>query len=254
MVADAPVYPTGSRPIRGAVRSDLVSKPRAFPQHRFRPPPGATELVLVRHGESQPAVEGQPFSLVDGHGDPALSPEGLQQAAKVCARLAGEQIDAIYVSKLRRTHETADALAGALELTPIVDPDLHEVFLGDWEGGVFRTRVADGDPIAARMVTDERWDVIPNAEPADDFAARVRRAVTRIAAAHPDQRVAVFAHGGTIGQILAQATGSRPFALGGSDNASVSHLVVAGDRWVLRRFNDTTHLDAGLSVAATPPT
>jgi probable phosphoglycerate mutase len=104
------------------------------------------------------------------------------------------------------------------------------------------------------MIEEERWDVIPNAEPAEAFAARVRRAVTRIAEAHPDQRVAAFAHGGTIGQILAQATGSRPFALGGSDNASISHLVVVGDRWVLRRFNDTTHLDGGLTVEAAPPT
>jgi len=104
------------------------------------------------------------------------------------------------------------------------------------------------------MITEERWDVIPNAEPADAFAARVRRAIARIAAAHPDQRVAAFAHGGTIGQILAQATGSRPFALGGADNASISHLVVMGDQWILRRFNDTSHLDAGLSVAAAPLT
>jgi probable phosphoglycerate mutase len=104
------------------------------------------------------------------------------------------------------------------------------------------------------MITEERWDVIPNAEPADAFAERARRAVSRITAAHPDQRVAVFAHGGIIGQILAQATGSRPFALGGSDNAAISHLVVSGDQWTLRRFNDTTHLDRGLSVAAAPPT
>jgi len=210
--------------------------------------------VLVRHGESQPAVEDQPFDLVDGHGDPALSPEGREQAVKVCARLAGEGVDAIYVSKLRRTTQTAAALADALGLTPVVDPDLHEVFLGDWEGGAFRKRVAEGDPIAGRMITEERWDVIPNAEPADAFAQRVRRAISRITAAHPDQRVAVFAHGGTIGQVLAQATGSRPFALGGSDNASISHLVVAGERWILRRFNDTTHLDAGLTVEASPPT
>ena len=162
----------------------------------------------------------------------------------MCARLAGEGVDAVYVSKLRRTAETAAALAEALALTPVVDPDLHEVFLGDWEGGAFRRKVAEADPIAVRMITEERWDVIPNAEPADAFAARARRAIERIAAAHPDQRVAVFAHGGIIGQILAQATGSRPFALSGSDNASISHLVVAGDRWVLRRFNDTTHLDS----------
>lgn len=231
-----------------------MSDPRSYRQHRFAPPPGATELVLVRHGESQPAVEGQPFDLVDGHGDPSLSPEGQEQAVKVCARLAGEGVDAVYVSKLRRTAETAAALAEALALTPVVDPDLHEVFLGDWEGGAFRRKVAEADPVAVRMITEERWDVIPNAEPADAFSARARRAIERIAAAHPDQRVAVFAHGGVIGQIFAQATGSRPFAFSGADNASISHLVVAGDRWVLRRFNDTTHLDSGLSVEAAPPT
>ena len=105
-----------------------------------------------------------------------------------------------------------------------------------------------------RRIVPTSWDVIPNAEPADEFAARARRAVERIAAAHPDQRVAVFAHGGIIGQILATATGSRAFALGGSDNAAISHLVVVGPRWILRRFNDTSHLEQELTAAAEPPT
>ena len=64
----------------------------------------------------------------------------------------------------------------------------------------------------------------------------------------------MFAHGGIIGQILSTATGSRAFALGGSDNAAISHLVVIGDRWVLRRFNDTTHLETELTTEAEPPT
>ena len=208
----------------------------------------------MRHGESEPAVEGRAFPLVDGHGDPALSPEGREQAARVCARLAGDAIDAIYVSKLRRTSETAAGLAEALGITPVTDPDLHEVYLGDWEGGPFRQKIADGDPIALRMVSEERWDVIPNAEPADAFAARCRRAVGRIAGAHAGQRVAAFAHGGIIGQILSQATGARPFALGAADNASISHLVVIGDRWIVRRFNDTNHLDHGFTSEATPLT
>ena len=61
----------------------------------------------------------------------------------MCARLAGEGVDAIYVSKLRRTTETAQALADALDLAMVVDPDLHEVGLGDWEGGLFRQKVAE---------------------------------------------------------------------------------------------------------------
>ncbi len=231
-----------------------MTEPRTYRQHRFTAPPGATELILVRHGESQPAVDGQPFELVDGHGDPALSPEGHEQAARVCARLGTERIDAIYVTTLRRTSQTAADLAELLGLDPIVEPDLREVHLGEWEGGQFRRRMAEMDPIAVRMVEEERWDVIPGAEPAADFAARVRGAVERIAAAHPDQRVAVFAHGGTIGEILAQATGSRPWAFASADNASISHLVVTPQRWVLRRFNDTSHLESALTTAAEPPT
>ncbi len=234
------------------LRSPAVTAPRSYRQHRFVAPPGATELLLVRHGESEAAVEGETFALVDGHGDPALSPEGREQARRVCRRLSGESIDAIYVSTLRRTSQTAADLARSLGLTPVVEPDLREVHLGDWEGGTFRQRVAEGDPIAARMLSEERWDVIPNAEPADAFAARAWLAVERIAAAHPGQRVAVFAHGGIIGQILAIASGCRPFALGGADNASISHLVVAGETWVVRRFNDTTHLDPRLTVEPAP--
>ena len=215
-VADPPGLPHDAAFDPGAptLRCAAVSEPRTFRQHRFTPPPGATELILVRHGESAPAVVGQSFDLVDGHGDPELSPEGREQAIKVCARLAGEGVDAIYVSKLRRTTETAQALADALDLAMVVDPDLHEVGLGDWEGGLFRQKVAEADPIAVRMINEERWDVIPNAEPADEFAARARRAVERIAAAHPDQRVAVFAHGGIIGQILVDGHRLAPVRAG----------------------------------------
>jgi 2,3-bisphosphoglycerate-dependent phosphoglycerate mutase len=39
------------------------------------------------------------------------------------------------------------------------------------------------------------------------------------------------------------ASGSRPFAFTGADNASISRLVVASDRWIVRGFNDTAHLD-----------
>jgi 2,3-bisphosphoglycerate-dependent phosphoglycerate mutase len=217
--------------------------PRAFRQLRFTPPPGATEILLVRHGESEPAVDGRPFALIDGQGDPALSPEGRLQALRVCARLAAQKIDALYVTTLRRTVETASALSGALGLPSTVEPDLREVFVGEWEGGLLRRMMTEMGPIARRVTEEQRWDAIPGAEPADAFARRLRAAVERIAAAHPDERVAVFTHGGVIGELLHQATGSEPFVFTGADNASISHLVVTSERWVLRSFNDTAHLD-----------
>jgi probable phosphoglycerate mutase len=220
-----------------------MSPPAAFRQLRFEAPPGATEILLVRHGESEPAVDGQLFTLVDGQGDPALSPVGRAQAERVCARLSSQKIDAIYVTTLRRTVETATGLARALDLPTTVEPDLREVFVGEWEGGLLRRMMVEMGPIARRVTEEQRWDVIPGAEPADVFSRRVRGAVERIAAAHADERVVVFTHGGTIGELLHQATGSQPFAFTGSDNTSISHLVITPQRWVLRSFNDTAHLD-----------
>jgi probable phosphoglycerate mutase len=221
-------------------------------QIRFERPPGATGVLLVRHGESAAAVEGQSFDLVDGHGDPPLHPDGRMQAERVGERLAEENIAALYVTTLRRTAETAAPLAARLGLTPTVEADLREVHLGEWEGGEFRVRVREGHPLAVRMMEEERWDVIPGAEPKATFEGRVRRGLLTVAAAHPDQLVAVFTHGGVIGAALSMATGARPFAFSGADNASISHLVITSDRWVLRRFNDTCHLGAGLSASARP--
>jgi probable phosphoglycerate mutase len=217
-------------------------QPAEYRQPRFRPPAGATELVLIRHGESAPARVDRPFPLVDGHGDPELAPDGRHQAECVARRLATTRIDAIYVTTLRRTAETAAPLAARLGLTPRVSADLREVYLGEWEGGLFRQRVAQGHPIAQRMRAEQRWDVIPGAESAELFAERVRRGVESIAACHADSRVALFTHGGVIGQILAECTDSRPFAFIGADNGSISTVVIAERDWLVRGYNDINHL------------
>lgn len=225
-----------------------------YRQHRFTPPDGATEMLIIRHGESQPANPDAPFPLVDGQGDPELSPDGGDQAAFLANRLGDAGIEAIYVTNLRRTAQTAAPLARHLGLEPQVERDLREVHLGEWEGGLFRRHVAERHPVAVRMLEEERWDVIPGAEPAAALTTRVRGAIERLAAANPDRRIAVVVHGGIIAEIFAQAASSRPFAFQGADNASVSHLVVTGGRWVVRCFNDTTHLSQGFTTAAKPLT
>jgi 2,3-bisphosphoglycerate-dependent phosphoglycerate mutase len=201
-------------------------------------------LFLVRHGASADAIDGEDFELVEGQGDPPLSDIGRQQAELVAERLAGQKFDALYVTTLRRTVETAAPLIRLTGLKPRVEPDLREVFLGEWEGGLFRQKVADADPVAVRMLTEERWDVVAGAESAAAFTNRIRGALERIAAAHPDARVVVFSHGAAIGEALAQATGSRPFAFLMSDNTAIARLVLTPDRWILRGFNDTAHLSS----------
>ena len=196
----------------------------------------------MRHGASADAIEGEDFELIEGQGDPPLSAIGQEQAALVAERLSRLTFDALYVTTLRRTVETAAPFVRLSGLTPQVEPDLREVFMGEWEGGQFRQKVADADPVAVRMLTEERWDVVPGAEASTDFSRRIRAAIERIAAAHPDARVVAYSHGAAIGEALAQATGSRPFAFLMSDNTAIARLVLTPERWILRGFNDTAHL------------
>jgi len=218
--------------------------PETYHQRQFALPPGATEVILVRHGASAPAVPGEPFPLLDGHGDPPLASEGVSQAEAVAVRLAREDLRAIFVTPLQRTHASAAPLSTRTGLPPAVVPDLVEVSLGEWEGGEFRIRMAEGDPIAIQAVAEERWEVIPGAETMEALAQRVRVGIQAVVAlAGPDTRVAAIVHGGVIGEICRQATGSRPFAFVHADNGSLTRLIVLPDGgWLLRSFNDTAHL------------
>ncbi len=220
-----------------------MTSPRSFSQRPYVGPPGSTELLLVRHGASADSLEGETFELVEGQGDPPLSEAGRHQAEQVALRLAQEPFDALYVSTLQRTAQTAAPLVARSGMTPVVEADLREVFLGEWEGGLLRLKAADDDPLFQKVMAEQRWDVIPGAEPSEAFGGRLRRAVDRIVAAHPGGRVVVFSHGAAIGEILAQATGSTPFAFVGPDNASISKLVVAPEHWIVRGYNDTAHLE-----------
>jgi probable phosphoglycerate mutase len=216
-----------------------------FPQRAFSVPPDAVEIILVRHGASAAAIPGEPFELLEGQGDPPLAPEGEAQAWAVATRLGSEPLAGLFVSPLRRTGETAAPLVEATGLEPVVVPDLREVHLGEWEGGELRIRAADGDPLLARVLHDERWDVIPGAETAEGFAARVNAALDAIAQrVGPGGLAAAFVHGGVIGEAARQATASRPFAFIHADNGSLTRLVRFADgRSLLRSFNDIAHLE-----------
>ena len=211
-------------------------------QHRFSPPPGATDILLIRHGETQAAKRGESFPMIDGQGDPSLRPEGEAQAEAVATRLRAESIDAIYVTTMRRTHQTAAPLAAALGRVPMVEPDLREVFLGDWDGGEYRFRAAANDPAFVRALDTGEWGEIPGAESTAALHDRVSRGLRRIAATHPDQLVAVVVHGGVVGAALAVASGAAPFAFNGAANGSISRIVIHEERMIIRGFNDVAHL------------
>jgi 2,3-bisphosphoglycerate-dependent phosphoglycerate mutase len=217
-----------------------------YPQRPFAVPPDGRELIVIRHGASATHTPGMPFDLVDGHSDPPLSPAGHEQAQAVAERLRGEPLQALFVTPLQRTAQTAAPLAAAVGLEPQVVADLREVNLGEWEGGEYRVRVANRDPVAMRALMEGRWDVIPGAESNESLAERVGRGLETIfAAIEPGGTGAAVLHGGVIGEVCRQVTRSAPFAFIHADNGSISRVVAfpSGHR-LLRSFNDIAHLPA----------
>lgn len=217
---------------------------QSYPQRAFAVPADATELIIIRHGASAALEQGKPFPLVGGHGDPPLASEGHAQAEAVAGRLRDEPLRTLFVTPLQRTAQTAAPLAAATGLEPVVLEDLREVHLGEWEGGEYRIRMADRDPLAMRALMEERWDVIPGAEPMDRVEDRVRAGLeAMLTAIGPGGTGAAVLHGGVIGELCRQVTSSRPFAFIHADNASISRVVAfASGHRLLRSFNDTAHL------------
>ena len=159
-----------------------------YRQSGFPAIPGAVDIMLISHGESQQYTPGVPFPWRAGMAIPRSHRAATSRPNCSPDRLASAPIDAIYVTSLCRTAQTAAPLAERLGLTPVVEPDLREVHLGEWEGGEYRQRVAEHDPLVMEAFARERWDVIPGAESPAGVSARVRGAIGRIARAHREQR------------------------------------------------------------------
>jgi len=210
-------------------------------QRALTAPPGAHEVLLVRHGACDPPPPG---GLIDGRSDPSLNERGRGEAAAAAELLRREPIAAAFATPLRRTGETAAAILANHEVEAVVLPDLVEVYLGEWEGHGIHDRGSRGDPELTRVLTEQRWDLIPGAEAAEVFSTRVRRGIEQVADAAGDGTVALaVTHSAVIAEFCRQVTGSEPFAFLHNSNGSLTRLFRMPDkRWVLVAFNETAHL------------
>jgi probable phosphoglycerate mutase len=210
---------------------------RAFPQYPVGARGFPTEVILVRHARSADVVPGAPESF-----DPPLHPEGVAQAEALARRLHPKTIDAVYASDLLRTQQTAAPVLDGRQLDLAIRPDLREVFLGDWEGGVFRQKAADGGPEWQRFLDTGRWDVIPGAESDAALRSRMVRAVDAIAADHEGQSVLVISHGGAINAFLAEILAVPRTQFTAVENTGVTIVRYGHGRRMLLTVNDTHHL------------
>ena len=206
----------------------------------------STTLVLLRHGHVTDNDPGEHARLC-GWTDPPLSPLGLGQAHALRAQIGREPAAvAVYASPLRRARDTAQTVADALALPLRLRRSLREIGCGVVDGWpLWRVQQCYPELWAANLAQVDaafRW---PGGESYRSFRARALRAVGRILAAHPGERVIVVTHTGVITQVLGALAGTSAarwdaFRVG---NASITELRWQHGRSSLLRFDDRRHLD-----------
>src|SRR5438552_14571693 len=160
-----------------------------------------TEFLLVRHGETNWNRDGR----FQGHADPGLNRTGREQARALADELAGEPIVAIYASDLARARETAEIVGESVAAPVVLDKELREIDVGEWQGLTW-PEVEERYPEGVRR-WHERGHGWESGETYEALGERVGAALGRIAAEHPEGRVVIVAHGGTVRSVRAFVEG-----------------------------------------------
>ena len=193
------------------------------------------EIVLVRHGLPL-RVE-----LETGIADPELAAEGHEQAAKMAAYLGVEDIEAVYVSPLRRALETARPLCKVLGIEAVVSEGVAEFDRNSREYVPVEELRASNDPRWEKLLRGE-WDGVD--EDPSLFKARVVETIEDMIARHAGGRVVVVCHGGVINQYLAHVLGIETHIGFFYPKYTSIHRVMAarsGERSIVS-INEASHL------------
>jgi broad specificity phosphatase PhoE len=189
-----------------------------------------TTLHLVRHGEVH-NPDHVVYADLDGFG---LSGTGRLQAAAAAGRLATGHVDVLVSSPLQRAVETAQPIAGALDLEPVLDERLTEWGLGRRWAGVGWDDLPDRFPgeLDAYLATPTDLAFAP--ESLSQVAARMEVALSDAGRAHPGGTVVLISHQDPIQALRLSLTG-RPLRELHTDkpgHASVITLERSSRRWI----------------------
>jgi 2,3-bisphosphoglycerate-dependent phosphoglycerate mutase len=164
------------------------------------------QLLVVRHARPHRA-DGE-----DATADPELTALGHKQAAATADFLAGEGIDHVVASPLRRAQQTAAPLAARLSCPIETVEGLREI---DPFGGAYVP--AEEMTMEHQVVQDLSGDplrLFGSAGGFEQFRSVVVAAFDEIVARNRGRTVAVFCHGTVIGTYLSALFGTDdPFTL-----------------------------------------
>lgn len=206
-------------------------------------------LYLIRHGQSYVNLPDWP----NGNTDEGLTDLGKAQATRLAAWLPSNvpDVDVVYASTMRRTRETAAAVATAYDLPIRFDDRLREIGNNrfdhtPWPNDALPREYSEywgtARPFSPVTLDDKA------AETFIHFRTRVGLAIEEIVAAHPQQTVLLVAHGGIVDAAFDHIFNVGPWRRCEvwDHNTAITHFeyinVPDRETWRLHYHNRTEHL------------
>lgn len=147
-------------------------------------------ITLIRHGETDWNIEGR----YQGQADPPLNSQGLLQAQNLVQELRDSSLNIMYSSPLKRTRQTADILAGSLNIPVIDEPRLMEIHQGDWQTRLRSEIEALYPELFSEWETNPWMVTPPGGEHLSEVQSRVYAALDEIIRVESHSKIGVVTH------------------------------------------------------------
>jgi len=154
-------------------------------------------MMLIRHGQSEFNVHYGRTRIDPGIRDPALTELGRAQARAAAAALARHDVRRLVTSPYRRALETAEIIAGVLDLPVTVDPTVGERAAFSCDYGSGPADLAQRWPAWSFAHLAEQWWP-DHEEPEAGLEARCAQFRALTDPLHDRDHVAIVSHWGFI--------------------------------------------------------
>ena len=161
------------------------------------------QIYLFRHGETDWNRERR----FQGHTDIPLNDLGREQARALLESMRELKLQVILTSDLLRAKETAQILNAELKLPLIISSELRECRIGDPEGKLRESIIAEYGSLAwdrwLSVKAEDHEHGFPNGETKSDHLKRLIKFVEAYCKENPKhKRIAISTHGGSVRRLV----------------------------------------------------
>jgi broad specificity phosphatase PhoE len=198
-----------------------------------------TEIILVRHGETEWNVE----EVFRGRIDIELNETGVRQAELLAEYLSWVNIDAIYSSPLKRALNTAEVITRYHKLEVKIAPGLIDCNFGKWQGLGLQEVKDRYKELYAEWVNNPHLVQMPDGENLSDVRERALTVVDEVAAKH-EGAVVLVSHRVVNKVLICALLGldNSHFWNIRQDTCGTTTFVYQNGRFILTKHNDTSYL------------